>query len=61
MLNYVACVNLKEISPNETDVTWCSHFVPDGVTEDEIIELLESLYSLIFDNIEDQYKNSLSS
>ena len=61
MLNYVACVNLKEISPNETDVNWCSHFVPDGATEDEITELLQSLYSLIFDNIEDQYKNSLSS
>ena len=60
MLNYVACVNLKEISSNETDVTWCSHFVPDGATEDEVVELLESLYYLIFDNIEEQYKNSQS-
>ena len=60
MLNYVACVNLKEISSNETDVTWCSHFIPDGATADEIVELLESLYYLIFDNIEEQYKNSQS-
>tara|TARA_Y100001968_G_scaffold248138_1_gene232642 strand:- start:2767 stop:3219 length:453 start_codon:yes stop_codon:yes gene_type:complete len=61
MLNYVACVNLKQVSSNETDVTWCSHFIADGATEAEIVELLESLYSLIFDNIEEQYKKSLNS
>ena len=58
MVNYVACVSLEEVSENETDVNWCSHFKPVGAGEEEVTELLSSLYSLIFDNIEDQYQNS---
>ena len=61
MLNYVACVNLREITSNETDITWCSHFVADGATEAEIVELLESLYSIIIHNNQEQYKKSLNS
>ena len=61
MVNYVACVNLKEVSENETDVLWCSHFKPEGVSEEEITELLNSLYNLIFDNIEIQFKESKTS
>lgn len=55
MVNYVACVSLKEISENETDVNWVSHFKPIEASEAEVTELLSGLYSLIFDNIEDQY------
>ena len=58
MVNYVACVSLEEVSENETDVNWCNHFKPVGAGEEEVTELLSSLYSLIFDNIEDQYQNS---
>tara|TARA_B100001113_G_scaffold302112_1_gene261469 strand:- start:1487 stop:1948 length:462 start_codon:yes stop_codon:yes gene_type:complete len=54
--NYVACVNLKDFSSNDTAVSWCGHFVGDGNTEDEIVDLLEALYNLILNNIEDQYK-----
>ena len=54
--NYVACVNLKDFSSNDTAVSWCGHFVGDGNTEDEIADLLETLYNLILNNIEDQYK-----
>ena len=58
--NYVACVNLKDFSSTETAVSWCGHFVGDGNTEDEIVDLLEALYNLILNNIEDQYKKSQS-
>ena len=58
MVNYVACVSLEKVSENETDVNWCSHFKPVEAGEEEVTELLSSLYSLIFDNIEDQYQNS---
>ena len=58
--NYVACVNLKDFSLTETAVSWCGHFVGDGKTEDEIVDLLEALYNLILNNIEDQYKKSQS-
>ena len=55
MVNYVACVSLKEISETETEVDWCSHFKPVDASEEEVSELLSSLYYLIFDNIEKQY------
>ena len=55
MVNYVACVSLKEISETETEVDWCSHFKPVDASEEEVIELLSNLYYLIFDNIEKQY------
>jgi len=58
MVNYVACVTLKEVSENETDVLWCSHFKPEGASEEEVTELLSSLYNLIFDNIEIQFNES---
>ena len=56
MVNYVACVSLKEVSESQTDVDWCSHFKPVDASEEEVTELLSSLYYLIFDNIEEQYK-----
>ena len=55
MVNYVACVSLKEVSESQTDVDWCSHFKPVDASEEEVTELLSSLYYLIFDNIEKQY------
>tara|TARA_B100000902_G_C27257235_1_gene888571 strand:+ start:328 stop:777 length:450 start_codon:yes stop_codon:yes gene_type:complete len=55
MVNYVACVSLKEISETETEVDWCSHFKPVDASEEEVSELLSNLYYLIFDNIEKQY------
>ena len=55
MVNYVACVSLKEVSGNETDVNWTSHFKPTEASEEEVTELLSGLYNLIFDNIEKQY------
>ena len=55
MVNYVACVSLKEVSETETEVDWCSHFKPVDASEEEVIELPSSLYYLIFDNIEKQY------
>ena len=54
MVNYVACVSLKEVSESQTDVDWCSHFKPVDASEEEVTELLSSLYYLIFDNIEEQ-------
>ena len=56
MVNYVACVSLKEVSESQTDVDWCSHFKPVDASEEEVTELLSSLYYLIFDNIEEQYQ-----
>ena len=56
MVNYVACVSLKEVSESQTDVDWCSHFKPVDASEGEVTELLSSLYYLIFDNIEEQYQ-----
>ena len=56
MVNYVACVSLKEVSESQTDVDWCSHFKPVDASEAEVTELLSSLYYLIFDNIEEQYQ-----
>ena len=56
MVNYVACVSLKEVSEGQTDVDWCSHFRPVDASEEEVVELLSSLYYLIFDNIEEQYQ-----
>ena len=54
MVNYVACVSLKEVSESQTDVDWCSHFKPVDASEEEVTELLSSLYYLIFHNIEEQ-------
>ena len=51
---------LKDFSSNKTAVSWCGHFIGDGKTEDEIVDLLEALYNLILNNIEDQYKKSQS-
>ena len=59
MVNYVACVSLKEVSESQTDVDWCSHFKPVDASEEEVTELLSSLYYLIFDNIEEQYQDCL--
>ena len=56
MVNYVACVSLKEVSESQTDVDWCSHFKPVDASEEEVTELLSSLYYLIFDIIEEQYQ-----
>lgn len=58
MVNYVACVSLEQVSENETDVNWCSHFKPVEAGEEEVTELLSNLYNLIFDNVEDQYQNT---
>jgi len=58
MVNYVACVSLEQVSENETDVNWCSHFKPVDAGEEEVTELLSNLYNLIFDNIEDQHQNT---
>ena len=58
MVNYVACVSLKEISETETEVDWCSHFKPVDASEKDVSELLSNLYYLIFDNIEKQFLES---
>ena len=42
MVNYVACVSLKEVSESQTDVDWCSHFKPVDASEEEVTELLSS-------------------
>ena len=56
--NYVAFVSLNELSKDNTEVLWCGHFIKNLDKEVDATELLESLYNLILDNIENQYKNS---
>ena len=55
-VDYVACVNLDDTDDGQTALTWNSNWNEIDMPAEELSGLLEGLYSLICDNIEEQYK-----
>ena len=53
--NYIASLSLITLSEQETDAILSSHWIPIGSSSHEMKLMFESLYELMFSNIEKQY------
>ena len=49
--DYVATIEVKELSENRCELTWSSTFEPKGAPEAEAVKIVENIYAAAFEGL----------
>lgn len=53
--NYTATLRVKDDGKGNTEVEWSGEFSPQGVSEDEAINIVQGIYQAGFDNLKKMF------